>query len=135
MLANLTGQLVSLMLSRSMDIDLSHLKQKKEQQSLGALCTVFYELVKQLPPGTVLVCALDEIALYETGAARQDVEDVVRRLVRLVEGCEEIVFKLLVTCRGRALGIGKYFGGGRTLELDEEVEEDDSSRWQIASLG
>lgn len=137
-MASLTGQLVSHMLSRSVEVDLSFLERGKwavlEKQNLTVLCTVFFELLKQLPSKTVLLCILDEVVLYETGVPKSDTDTVVRRLVRLAEGCDEIAFKLLVTCRGRALGIGHYFTG-HTLDLDEEVEEDDSSTWQIASMG
>lgn len=138
MMASLTGQLITHMLSRSIEIDLSPLEPKiwaaMKKQNLGVLCSVFYELVKQLPSKTVLLCILDEVALYETGVPQRDLDIVVRRLVRLVEGCDEIIFKILVTCRGRAMGIGQYFSG-RTLELDDDVEAEDSSTWQIASMG
>lgn len=137
MMASLTGQLVSHMLSRSIEVDLSFLVPANwaalENLSLKVMCTIFFELVKQLPSKTVLLCILDEVALYETGVPKHGTDTVVRRLVRLVEGSGDIVIKLLVTCRGRALGIGQYFTG-HTLELDGEVEVDDSSTWQIASM-
>lgn len=134
LLSSLTGQLVSHMLRRSMDINFPPPAHKNH--SLRGLCAVFLELVQQLPPGTVLVCVLDELVLYETHAARGPVGDVVRRLIRLVDGCDQIqiVFKLLVVCRGRALEVGRQFRG-RTLDLDGEVEEDDSSEWYIANMG
>lgn len=139
MMASLTGQLISHMLSRSVDVDLSFLRPGDEaaleKRNLKKMCTVFFELVKQLPPKTILLCVLDEVFLYETGAPGQnDADAVVRRLVRLAEASDKIVFKLLVTCRGRALGIGRHFSG-HTLELDEEVELDDSSAWQVANMG
>lgn len=137
MMANLTGQLVTHMLSRSIDIDLSFLAREKwtdlKAQNLTTICLVFYEVVKQLPSQTVLLCILDEVAWYETGVARQELDIIVRRLVRLAEGSDNIVFKLLVTCRGRAIDIGQYFTG-HTLDLDEDVEAEDSSAWQIASM-
>lgn len=138
MMASLTGQLVSHMLSRSVPIDISFLAQEDwallGKLNLKVMCTVFFRLVKQLPSGTVVLCILDEIALYETNVSIRDADAAVRRLVRLVEACDEVVFKLLLTCRGRALGIGRYFYRN-TLDLDEEVEADDSSTWQIANIG
>ncbi|KAH8769183.1 hypothetical protein F5883DRAFT_65963 [Diaporthe sp. PMI_573] len=138
MMTSLTGQLVSHMLSRPVAVDLSFLGPEDrdflEELSLKMMCTVFFKLVKQLPPKTILLCILDEVALYETSVQNHDMDTVIRRLVRLVEACDEIVFKLLVTCRGRVLGIGQYFTGN-TLDLDEEIEADDSSTWQIARLG
>lgn len=136
MLANLTGQLLTLLLARRIDIDLTRLEQRSDP--LVGLSCLFYELVHQLPPNTVLLCIVDEIALYETGVPDRDrdVRDVVRRLERCARECEgRTVFKLLVLCRGRALDIGRYFGQEITLELAAEVEEDDASSFRIASLG
>lgn len=137
MMASLTGQLITHMLSRSVAVDLSFLVPENwavlGNLSLKLMCTVFFELVKQLPSKTILLCILDEVALYETGVPKHDTDTVVRRLVRLVEASDEIVFKLLVTCRGRALGIGQYFTGN-TLDLNEEIEVEDSSTWRIASM-
>lgn len=137
LMASLTGQLVNHMLSRSIEVDLSFLTPENwdvlANLNLKVMCTVFYELVDQLPPKTILLCILDEVALYETGAPKHGTDTVVRRLVRLAEASGEIVFKLLITCRGRALGIDQYFTGN-TLDLDEEVEVEDSSTWRIASM-
>lgn len=138
MMASLTGQLVSHMLSRSVEVDLSFLSQEDWDLlgnfNLKVMCTVFLQLQQQLPSKTLLLCILDEVALYETGVAKQGTDAIIRRLVRRVEASDEIIFKLLVTCRGRALDIGKHFTGN-TLDLDEEVEVEDSSTWRIASMG
>lgn len=138
MMASLTGQLVSHMLSRSMEVDLSFLSQEDwdlfGNLNLKVMSTVFLELQQQLPSKTILLCILDEVALYETGIPKQDTDAVIRRLVRRVEASDEVIFKLLVTCRGRALDMGKYFIRN-TLDLDEVVEAEDSSTWRIASMG
>lgn len=138
MMASLTGQLVSHMLSRSVEVDLSFLSQEDWDLlgnfNLKVISTVFLELQQQLPSKTILLCILDEVALYETGLSKQGTDAVTRRLVRRVEATDEVIFKLLVTCRGRALDIGKHFTG-HTLDLDEEVEVEDSSTWRIASMG
>ncbi|KAG8162852.1 hypothetical protein KVR01_007330 [Diaporthe batatas] len=66
----LTGQLVSHMVSRSVAIDLSFLGHGDcdvlGKLNLKLMCTAFFKLVKQLPSGTVILCILDEAALYET---------------------------------------------------------------------
>ncbi|KKY35732.1 hypothetical protein UCDDA912_g04340 [Diaporthe ampelina] len=71
MMANLLGQLISHMLSRSVEVNLSPLRPGDsaalQRRDLKVMCTVFFELVKQLPPKTILLCILDEVALYETG--------------------------------------------------------------------
>lgn len=138
MMSSLTGQLVSHMLSRSITIDLSFMEAGNlgalKKQNLRVICTLFYELVKQLPSKTIVLCMLDELAIYESRVSQGDLDVAVRRLVRLVEGCDNVVLKLLVTCRGRASGIGQYFVG-HTLELEEDVEVNDSATWHIASMG
>lgn len=138
MMASLTGQLISHMLSRSVEVDLSFLSRENwnllENLNLKIMCIVFLELLNQLPSKTIVFCILDEVASYEMGVAKQGTDAVIRRLVRRVEASDEVILKLLVTCRGRALDIGKYFIG-KTLDLDEVVEAEDSSTWRIASMG
>ncbi|KAH7144592.1 hypothetical protein B0J13DRAFT_47620 [Dactylonectria estremocensis] len=136
MMASLVGQLVTQM-SDWGAVDLSFLDEHSwkslGKMKLRVLCTIFEELARQIPRGNVLVCILDELSLYETGFLRQDTGAVVRRLTRLTRRRDAVVFKLLVTCRGRALDITQYFTG-HVLQMDESVEADDSSAWQIANL-
>lgn len=138
MMASLTGQLLSHMLSRSFEVDLSFLSQEDwdllGNLSLKVMCTVLLELQQQLPSKTILLCILDEVSSYETDVPKEGTDAVIRRLVRRVKASDEVIFKLLVTCRGRALDIGEHFIGN-TLELDEEVEVEDDSMWRIASMG
>ncbi|KAH9905189.1 hypothetical protein F4778DRAFT_802664 [Xylariomycetidae sp. FL2044] len=137
MIASLTGQLLSQMLERGLETNLSFLTkvhwQRLQNLHLSTLCILFRELTDQLAPGTVLVCVIDEISRYETAARRKDTDAVMRRLTRLVSKRDEIVFKLLVTCRGRALEVGQYFVG-QTVDLEEEVEASDGSRWMISTM-
>lgn len=138
MMASLTGQLISHMLSRSIEVDLSFLSQENwgllGNLNLKIICTVFLELLNQLPTKTIVFCILDEVSLYDTGVPKQGTDAVIRRLVRRVKASDEVILKLLVTCRGRALDIGEHFTGN-TLDLDEEVEVEDDSAWRIASMG
>lgn len=75
MMASLTGQLVSHILSRSVEVDLSFLERGKwavlEKQNLTVLCTVFFELLKQLPSKTVLLCILDEVVFVRDRCAKE----------------------------------------------------------------
>ncbi|KAF3025095.1 hypothetical protein E8E14_014568 [Neopestalotiopsis sp. 37M] len=134
--ASFVGQLLSQMLDRGVQMDLSFLEprdwRRLENMKLDMLWKVLRQLISQLPEESVLICVIDEIARYETSALCQDTEQVFRRLTRLVRNTEPIVFKLLLTCHDRALGVGPYFEGC-TIDLDAEVEPDDSSAWWMRS--
>ncbi|KAI5458936.1 hypothetical protein BGZ63DRAFT_268525 [Mariannaea sp. PMI_226] len=138
LVATLVGQLTTQLLDQKRDIDLSfldefdwkHLKKMK----LKTLCTTLEELTRQIPENSVVFCILDEMTLYETGLLRQDTDAVVRRLTRLTRRTQTVTFKFLITCRGRALEFSQYFQG-HILEMSDSAEADDSSNWQIATMG
>ncbi|KAH7140608.1 hypothetical protein EDB81DRAFT_885331 [Dactylonectria macrodidyma] len=136
MMASLVGQLVTQMPDKG-TVDMSFLDEQSwkglSKMKLRVLCTIFEELARQIPRDDVLVCILDELNMYETGFLRQYIGAVVRRLTRLTKRRDGVVFKLLVTSRGRALDITQYFTGN-VMQMDESVEADDSSAWQIANL-
>lgn len=98
-----------------------------------ALCTLFRRLVMQLPAKAVLLCAIDELSLYETATLAEQTGTIARRLTRVVNMQDDVVMKLLVTCRGRALETSQYFKG-YILDLDELVEPTDSSAWTISTI-
>ncbi|KAH8649231.1 hypothetical protein BX600DRAFT_474796 [Xylariales sp. PMI_506] len=137
LMASLIGQLVSQMVDRGVAIDLSFLTDadwhRVEKMKLAILHIIFRELTKQIPSRSILICTLDEISLYENSMLGGDTDATLRRLTRLVRNSEDITFKLLVTCRGHALGISKYFEND-IVDLDENIEIDDSSAWQVASM-
>lgn len=138
MMASLVGQLLTQMIENEVDIDLSMLTkrdwQEVEKPSLKVLCRIFRELTDQLPPNSVVLCILDDLAQYEIGPFMDDTDTIARRLTRLAARHDQIVFKLLVTCRGRALEISKYFIN-QTADLGEEVEPDDSDSWTMRAMG
>lgn len=137
MMASLIAQLIGQMVDRAVNIDLSFLTNADwanvKKLKLSVLCTIFKKLISQLPRESVLLCILDEGSLYDTGALRSDADDMFRRITRLVKKHDRGVFKLLLTCRGRALNIGQYFAG-HVLDLNETVEVEDSVDWQIANM-
>ncbi|KAI0453850.1 hypothetical protein F5B21DRAFT_478091 [Xylaria acuta] len=138
MMASLVGQLLAQMIDEGLDVDLSMLTkrdwQKVEKLNLKVLCNIFRELTDQLLPRSVVLCIIDDIAQYEIGPFLDDTDAVMRRLTRLAAGHDQIVFKLLVTCQGRALDISKYFVN-QTVDLVTEAEPDDSDSWRIAAMG
>jgi hypothetical protein len=138
MMASLFSQLLAQMIEKGLDVDLSMLTmgdwQKIQKLNLKALCDIFRELTYQLPPNSVLLCVIDDLARYEITPFMRETDAIIRRLTRLVQKHEQIVFKLLVTCEGRALEISKYFTN-QTVDLDEEIEHDDSASWKFSRFG
>ena len=138
MMGSLIDQLIKQMIDKGLAIDLSFLEERDwkslKRLKLKTLCTVFEGLKLQISPDNILFCVLDEVSLYETGLLRRDTDAVLRRLTRLARNRNGVIFKLIVTCRGRMLDGSQYFLG-HTLNLDEAVEVDDSSTWQIANMG
>ncbi|KAI1858928.1 uncharacterized protein JN550_012286 [Neoarthrinium moseri] len=134
LLSSLVGQLIQQMLSRGMAIDLSSLEphewKKIQGLELDVLWKAFRKLTSQLPSGSVLICIIDEISRFETASLSEDTDRLARRLTRLVRNSDSIVFKLLFTCHGRALGVSQYFTA-HTIDLREDTEPDDSSGWWI----
>lgn len=138
MMSSLVGQLMSQISQNAGEIDLSFLDniqwRKVEDLNPKILFTIFVELMKQVPEGTLVFCIIDEPVLYETAPCRQITMDIFRRLTRLVRKSKNMVFKLLVTCRGRSMAIHEHFFG-HIVDLEEFVEDEDSSAWTIAHMG
>uniref|UniRef100_A0A0B7KQ66 Fungal STAND N-terminal Goodbye domain-containing protein n=1 Tax=Bionectria ochroleuca TaxID=29856 RepID=A0A0B7KQ66_BIOOC len=133
MMASLTAQLLTKMVERSFRIDLSFCDDLEAEDisgfNLKTLCVIFSELAKQIPEGTILICLIDGIDMYETGDFREDVDTVMRRMARQVSKRTNMIFKLIVTCTGRARAIQTHFAS--VINMEESVEPDDSSRWRI----
>jgi hypothetical protein len=138
MMSTLLGQLISQMHQSPGGLDVSFLEniqwKKVEVLDPKALFAVFVELVQQLPEDTLVFCIIDEPVLYETAPCRQTTMDIFRRLTRLVRKSSRFIFKFLVTCRGRSMAIYEHFIG-HTVDMEELVEEEDSSAWTIANMG
>lgn len=133
MMASLTAQLLTKMEAKSFNIDLTFCDDLEAEDIPGlnpkTLCLIFSRLAKQLPEGTILICLIDGIDMYETGGFREDVNTIMRRLSRQVSKRTNVVFKLIVTCTGRARAIQTHFAS--VINIEESVEPDDSSRWRI----
>jgi hypothetical protein len=138
-MVSLIGELLTQMMDCQMEVDVSFLSKndlkKVENDDLDILCIVFRELVLQLPPKALLVCVLDEVTLYETESLGRDIGAVMRRLCRLVVKSTEVIFKLLVTCRGQSLEFQQYFQDTDILDLQEDVELDDLAMWRVRNVG
>ncbi|KAF6813202.1 hypothetical protein CSOJ01_04713, partial [Colletotrichum sojae] len=138
-IASFIGQLLSQMTDHRITSDLGFMTEKKwekvERLQISTLCTVFRKLSRQLPPGGVLWCIVDEISAYEIFGLEQDTDLVIGNLSQLANGakCGQAVMKLLLTCRSRSLVVSKHFLDV-TLDLQEDVEADDSVDWAISTM-
>ncbi|KAF6809748.1 hypothetical protein CMUS01_13617 [Colletotrichum musicola] len=139
MMASFIGQLLSQMTDQRIIPDLVFMTEKKwekmERLQISTLCTAFRKLSRQLPPGGVLWCIVDEISAYETFGLEQDTDLVIGNLSQLANGakCGQAVLKLLLTCRSRSLVISRHFLDV-TLDLQEDVDADDSADWAISTM-
>ncbi|KAF5572063.1 hypothetical protein FPANT_13377 [Fusarium pseudoanthophilum] len=136
MMASILGQLICQMTDKGLAVDLSFISDSKwrklERLELQTLCTVFKRVVDQIPQGGVVLCIIDEVSVYETSRLGEETEIAVKKLGQLAHQGRYPVFKLLVTCYGHALDVGRYFSG-YTLDLDEDIETDDMADWVIAN--
>lgn len=139
MIASLICQLINLMAEKGLDTDLSFLNKKKmekiERFDLVTLAKVFKRLAKQLPAGGMVLCIVDEISVYETEMLQAETDFLLGELVGLArkKAHDQVSFKLLVTCRGRAFGVARHFLE-HTLDLPEDVDVDDSAEWKISTF-
>jgi hypothetical protein len=140
MMASLIGQLIKQLGDRSIIIDLSFMTSKNwrkvEELDLKTLCRLFRKLIRQTPPGSAILCMIDEISLYETQALEHQTSYVLEKLVQLVrqeQDDAQQVFKLLITCQDRVLGTSQLFSRC-TLDLLEEIEMDETADWAISSM-
>lgn len=140
-IASLICQLVSLMADKGLETDLSFLNEKRLGRiklfDLATLVILFKKLVRKLPAGGMVLCIIDEISSYETEWLQEESNFLMEKLVRLATdktSTEKAGFKLLVTSRVRAHRIARYFSG-RTLDLPEDLDVDESADWVISTLG
>ncbi|KAK1990113.1 hypothetical protein LX36DRAFT_740652 [Colletotrichum falcatum] len=140
LIASLIGQLLHQATDKGARIDLSFMTDSKwrklERLEPKALCLLFKKLVKQLPPGTVVFCIVDEAATYETARLRPHLIFIMEKLLQLVRSLADgpQIFKLLVACQDRAVALSRLFGG-HVLDLPETVDEDDSAQYVISRIG
>ncbi|KAI6754732.1 hypothetical protein HG530_012484 [Fusarium avenaceum] len=140
MIASLIGQLIEQLGDRNIIVDLSFMTSKTwrkvEELDPKTLCRIFRKMIGQAPPGSAIFCMIDEVSLYETQTLEYQTGFVMEKLIQLVyreQYDAQPVFKLLVTCQDRALGISRLFSGC-TLDLPEEIEVDDTADWAISAM-
>ncbi|KAK2037170.1 hypothetical protein LZ31DRAFT_612917 [Colletotrichum somersetense] len=140
LIASLIGQLLHQATEKGAKVNLSFMTVSKWRKlrrfEPKVLCMLLKELIKQLPSGTVVLCIVDEAAIYETGGLQSQLIFIMERLLHMVrifaDGPQ--VFKLLVTSQDRAVAVSQLFGG-HILNLPETVDENDSAQYAISRAG
>lgn len=137
LMSSILGQLITQLLRKSIDINYEFLDERRwknlERMKPKALCKSMEDILGQIPENSIVLCILDEISAYEISPLRRDTEYVVKMFSSLAERSSGVIFKLLVTCRGRLLGSAKYFER-EILNMEESVEEEDSSTWCLSNM-
>lgn len=76
---------------------------------MGRLCSLFGELIKDLPAGFILVCVIDGMSLYEKSEWAEDLRSILETLNDLTRDPEvRAVFKVLVTSATASRQAVKY---------------------------
>jgi hypothetical protein len=109
LLAQLTGQLLSQLKSKKrkrFDPDLSSLsiedQSALENDDYAATWRTFETVIKQLPRGTVVVCFIDALTVYENSARKQDTSALMKKLSRLIRKSKTLDLRCMVTYPGRS---------------------------------
>lgn len=123
MMRNLSAQLVLshkafnlTTLKRLLDIDPS---------DVGELCTMFAELIEQLPRRYLVFCIIDGMALYEDSPTRcEAAAEATRNLLEVMESCKTkgCIFKLLVTCPGNSRALYREFDEEEIIWVPKKVD-------------
>lgn len=123
MMRNLSAQLVLsykafklTTLKRLLDIDPS---------DVGELCTIFAELVEQLPRRYLVFCIIDGMTLYEDSPPRcEAAAEATRILLELMETSRSKggIFKLLVTCPGSSRALYREFNEEEIIWMPKKVD-------------
>lgn len=139
----MVGQLASQLLGSPLVPQLGHLPQTEENPPLSTLCSLFTELVKSLPEGSVLFIVIDGIHYYEDDARREECKEVLSTMTELARGRpgdtnNGPLIKLLVTDSLKSHDVQRLFADSDGLDLDSYIERSDGStesRWNMRMSG
>ena len=124
LISQLLSQLLALGERQREDFDFSNLQKAfpSEEYDLGAALTLFEELILALSPRAIVFCIIDGISYYEDRDRKDELEDVLKVIMKSVEEASWLV-KLLVTAPQRTLMVGSIFEG-EILNLLEKVSNE-----------
>lgn len=122
----LINSFVCQLLDRDVSWDLNFLSPTDlgniEHNDLDSICALFRKLIQQLPNPTFLFWIIDGINYYERAERRKDFLKVVHELLGIMNDCENVVIKLLLTCPGRSLYVKDALGKEDVLNVPLVVD-------------
>ena len=123
MMRNLLSQLV---LSYSA-FELTTMKRllDTDPYEVGELCTIFADLIEQLPRRYLVLCIIDGMTLYEDSPAQCEAgADAARFLLEMMENTKDrgCMFKMLVTCPGSSRALYREFGEEEIIWMPKKVD-------------
>ena len=123
MIRNLLAQLVLghsafqlTTIKRLLDVDPSE---------VGELCTIFADLIEQLPRRYLVFCIIDGMTLYEDSPTRcEAAAEAMRVLLEVMERCKTkgCMFKILVTCPGTSRALYREFVEEEIIWMPRKVD-------------
>ena len=141
MMISLIGQLLLQTGQKRLHFDTSFLAPKKLQllaaDDLKTLCTIFQNLVIQLPKNRIVFVVIDGISLYEATDGDADLFYAWQKLNQLlIHKSLKAVMKLLATSPGQTLHLHEedVMMNGDVLYVPEEVDGDRQGAWNSAGF-
>ena len=125
MLTNMLAQLITQLLESPFLPQLEDLSLTRQDPQLVELCTLFNQLVRALPRGSILFIVIDGISYYEDEERREECMEVLSTLTELTressESANGCLVKLLVTAPLRSHYVLDIFDDTEILDLDEYI--------------
>ena len=125
MLNNMLAQLITQLLECPSLPQLEDLSLTRHDPPLVELCSLFNELVRALPRGSILFVVIDGISYYEDEERREECMEVLSTLTELTressESANGCLVKLLVTAPLRSHYVLDLFDDAEILDLDEYI--------------
>ncbi len=121
------ASLVCQLLENHQDFDLSFLapdqKYDLQDHKIGTLCSLFKNLLRQLPEGQLVFCMVDGVSYYEYGERRDDTCKVLGMLAALTHDEKlNAVFKLLISSPTTSRYVAKSVDPEDVYTLPEIIE-------------
>ena len=96
-----------------------------DPSKIGELCTIFAELIDQLPRRYLVFCIIDGLTLYEDSPTRCEAAiEAMQSLLEVMERCKTkgCIFKLLVTCPGSSRTLYRQFDEEEIIWMPKKVD-------------
>lgn len=104
-------------------------------------CEIFYTLISQVPPETMIFCMVDGITLYESSTAQmKEARKITQTLVDITNSCKEngCIFKALLTSPGNSRAIYKDLEKTDVIWMPRNISSQGgftSMKWKHSAAG